>query len=234
MRLIDAEYTRHPFYGSRNLRLYLTEQGYPVNRKRVQRLMHVMGIESLAPQKKTSQSAPGHPVYPYLLRDLSIDHSDQVWCTDITYLPMPSGFMYLVAIMDWYSRYVLSWELSNTLDADFCVAALQKALDGRQPEIFNSDQGAQFTAQAFTQCLQQAHVQISMDGRGRFIDNIFIERLWRSLKYEEIYLHNHDTVPQLSHGLEHYFHFYNEERPHQGLGNRRPQEVYFEGQIHPN
>ena len=234
MHRIDGQYTRTPFYGSRKMVTYLGQQGYVVNRKRVQRLMRHMGLEAIAPRRATSAPHPGHKVYPYLLRGLTIDRSDYVWCTDITYIPMPSGFMYLVAIMDWYSRYVLSWALSNTLDVGFCVDALSEALDPRHPEIFNSDQGAQFTSHAFTQSLQEAQVAISMDGRGRFLDNIFIERLWRSLKYEEIYLKNHDTVPQLYDGVGHYFRFYNEERPHQALGNRSPQEVYLEGQIHPN
>ena len=234
MHLIDAEYTRHPFYGSRKLTLYLRQQGYPVNRKRVQRLMRQMGLQALAPKKKTSQPAVGHKIYPYLLRNRPIVRSDQVWCTDITYIPMPSGFMYLMAIMDWYSRYVLAWALSNTLDAGFCVEALQEALTQRQPEIFNSDQGAQFTADEFTQCLQAAHVAISMDGRGRFVDNIFIERLWRSLKYEEIYLKQHDTVPLLYDGVGDYFRFYNQERPHQALDYRCPYEVYLDGQIAHN
>lgn len=190
MRRIDALHLQHPFYGSRRIAQELSQEREPVNRKRVQRLMRLMGIESVAPKPKTSRPAPEHPVYPYLLRGLSIDRANQVWCSDLTYIPMAHGFVYLVAIMDWHSRCVLSWRLSNTMDPRFCVEALQKAIDCfGQPEIFNTDEGSQFTSDDFTGLLRRQGVKISMDGKGRWVDNVFIERLWRSLKYEEVYLH---------------------------------------------
>ncbi len=226
MRLIDEQYLRTPFYGSRRMTVCLQKQGYSINRKRVQRLMRRMGLEGLAPGPGTSHPAPEHKIYPYLLRDLEIARADQVWATDITYVPMPAGFMYLVAIMDWYSRYVLAWELSNTLDTGFCLEALEAALSERRPEIFNSDQGVPFTSAAFTRRLEQAEVRISMDGRGRVFDNIFVERLWRTLKYEDIYLKDYQSVVELLQGLTEYFKFYNNERPHQGLGYRTPAAVY--------
>lgn len=226
MRLIDEQYLSTPFYGSRRMTVWLQRQGYAINRKRVQRLMRQMGLEGLAPGPRTSRPAPEHRVYPYLLRELAITHPNQVWATDITYVPMPRGFMYLVAIMDWYSRYVLAWELSNTLDAGFCLEALETALSGCCPEIFNSDQGVQFTSAAFTRRLEEAGVRISMDGRGRAFDNIFIERLWRTLKYEDIYLKDYQSVVELLQGLEAYFTLYNNERPHQGLGYQTPAAVY--------
>ncbi len=188
--------------------------------------MRRMGLEGLAPGPRTSRPAPEHKIYPYLLRDLKITRPNQVWATDITYVPMPAGFMYLVAIMDWYSRYVLAWELSNTLDTGFCLEALETALTGRRPEIFNSDQGVQFTSTAFTRRLQEAEVRISMDGRGRVFDNIFVERLWRTLKYEDIYLKDYQSVVELLQGLDDYFKLYNYERPHQGLGYQTPATVY--------
>lgn len=226
MRLIDEEYLRHPFYGSRQMVLWLAREGHAVNRKRVQRLMRLMGIEALYPKRKTTLSAPGHRVYPYLLRDVSAARPDHVWSTDITYIPLRRGFMYLTAVMDWYSRHVLSWRLSNSLDTTFCLEALEEALSRSRPEIFNSDQGVQFTSLAFTSRLESSGVQISMDGRGRALDNVFIERLWRSLKYEEIYLKEYESVAELYEGLESYFAFYGHERPHQSLGGRSPAAVY--------
>lgn len=229
MRLIDEQYLRTPFYGYPKMTVELRRQGYRVNRKRVARLMQKMGLLAVVPYQKLSQPAPGHRIYPYLLRGLAITRSDQVWSTDITYIPMVNGFMYLVAIIDWYSRYVLAWQLSNTLDGSFCLDTLNQALDHAQPEIFNTDQGAQFTAHTFTGRLAEAGIRISMDGRGRALDNIFVERLWRSLKYEAIYLKQYETVPALDRGLQNYFDFYNHERPHQSLGYRVPGEVYNPG-----
>lgn len=226
MHRIDEEYTRHPFYGSRRLTTWLNRQGYAVNRKRVQRLMGLMGLQGIAPGPNTSQGHPEHKIYPYLLRDLTIDQVDQVWCSDITYIRLRRGFVYLVAIMDWYSRYVLSWQLSTTMEADFCVEALEQALGSNRPRIFNTDQGSQFTSLAFTSMLKDHGVEISMDGKGRCWDNIFIERLWRNVKYEDIYLKHYDTVDQVRQGLSIYFPFYNTERPHQGLGDHTPAEVY--------
>ena len=227
MRLIDEEYTRHPFYGSRQMRNWLRRQGYKVTRKRVQRLMRKMGLVSVAPKPNTSRRAPAHQIYPYLLRGLQITRANQVWCADITYIRLAKGFVYLTAVMDWHSRYVLAWEVSVTMEEGFCVSALQSALrrHGR-PEIFNTDQGAQFTGQAFTGVLKDAQVAISMDGKGRAMDNIMVERLWRSVKYEEIYLKDYASVAELVAGLRAYFAFYNDERPHQSLGGRTPGQVY--------
>ena len=228
MALIEEEYTRHPFYGTRKMRDYLQRKGLTVNRKRVQRLMRIMGIQSVAPKPYTSMPRKGHKVYPYLLRGLDINLPDQVYCSDITFLRMPGGFVYLTAVMDWHSRYVLSWEVSLTMDDDFCVNALKSAIRRHgAPEIFNTDQGAQYTGKAFTDELKAHGVQISMDGKGRFMDNIFIERLWRSLKYEEIYLKEYSTVKELIQELKKYFEFYNYERPHQSLNKQTPAEVYF-------
>jgi putative transposase len=226
MRLIDEQYLRTPFYGYPKMTVELQRQGYAVNRKRVARLMQKMGLQALVPYRKLSQAASGHQIYPYLLRGLTITRPKQVWSADITYIPMRQGFMYLVAIIDWYSRYVIAWQLSNTLDGSFCLDTLNVALAQGQPEIFNTDQGAQFTAQAFTGRLLAAGIRISMDGRGRALDNIFVERLWRSVKYEDIYLKDYETVPALDGGLQDYFDFYNYERPHQSLGYRVPGEVY--------
>lgn len=226
MRLMDAQYLQTPFYGYRRMTAHLKHVGYAVNEKRIARLMCLMGIQALQPKRNTSKAQPGHKVYPYLLRDVPMTHPDQVWSTDITYVPMHKGFMYLVAVMDWYSRYVLSWQLSNTLDTDFCLVALEDALALSQPEIFNSDQGAQFTALAFTRRLKDAGIAISMDGRGRVFDNIFIERLWRSVKYEDIYLNAYESVPALTQGLDRYFQLYNHRRPHQSLGYQTPAQVY--------
>lgn len=228
MRLIDEEHLRHPFYGSRNLRWWLCQNGHPVNRKRVQRLMRLMGIFGVNPKRSTSQPHPQHVKYPYLLRGLEVVRANQVWATDVTYIPMAHGFLYLVAIIDWYSRKVLAWRLSNTLDGRFCVDALEDALARcGTPEIFNTDQGVQFTAAEFTDVLKAKSVQISMDGRGCWRDNVFVERLWRSLKYEEVYLHAYDDAPTARRGIERYFAFFNDERPHQALAYRTPSDVYF-------
>lgn len=226
MRLIDEQYTRTPFYGIRRMKVALQEQGYRVNQKRVQRLMRRMGIEAIYPKPKLSQHNEGHKIYPYLLRGLEIDQPDQVWATDITYIRMHRGFVYLVAIMDWFSRYVISWSVSVTMDVYFCLEAVDKALRQGKPGIFNSDQGSQFTSREFTGLLLGADIRISMDGRGRVFDNIFIERLWRSVKYEEVYLKEYQDVLSCIAGLQAYFHFYNDERPHQALGYRTPKEVY--------
>ena len=228
MRRIDEEFLRHPFYGSRKIRDYLNREGFHVNRKRVQRLMRLMGLESVAPKPNTSKRRKEHKVYPYLLRNLSITAPDQVWCSDITYIRMPHGFVYLTAIMDWASRYVLSWEISVTMNDDFCVNALKSALRRHQaPEIFNTDQGSQYTGAAFTGTLKEKGIKISMDGKGRCMDNIFIERLWRSVKYEKIFLEEFDTVPKLLAGLKEYFEFYNFERPHQSFSGKTPAEIYW-------
>jgi putative transposase len=229
MRVIDEEFTRHPFYGVERMAAYLGRQGWSVNVKRVRRLMRQMGLAAIYPKPKLSQAHPDHRVYPYLLRDLQIVRPNQVWSTDITYIRLLHGFLYLVAIMDWFSRYVLSWEVSISLETEFCLMALERALHRATPEIFNSDQGCQFTSTAFTGRLQAAAIAISMDGRGRVYDNIFVERLWRSVKYEKVYLHDWHHVTEASRGLSEYFAFYNHERPHQALGNKSPVEVYFRG-----
>jgi putative transposase len=226
MRLIDQQYTACPFFGSRKLVIELNKHGYPVNRKRVQRLMRLMGLEAVYPKPKLSLAGRGHKVYPYLLRGVTIARPDQVWSTDITYVPLECGFMYLAVVIDWYSRYVLAWRLSNTLDGSFCLELLEEALTQGQPEVFNTDQGSQFTAEAFTGRLEAAGVAVSMDGKGRCLDNVFVERLWRTVKYEDIYLRGYETVPQLTQGLERYFPFYNEQRPHQALAYRTPAAVY--------
>jgi len=226
MRLMDEQYLKTPFYGSRRMVVWLRRQGEEVNRKRVQRLMQLMGIEAIYPKPRTTQRKANHRVFPYLLRNVEVIRPDQVWSSDITYVPMPRGFMYLTAVIDWYSRYVLSWQLSNTLEGSFCVDTLEEALRYGTPEIFNTDQGAQYTAVAFTSRLEQAEVAISMDGRGRALDNVFIERLWRSVKYESIYLHGFATVAELERGLEGYFDFYCHGRPHQSLNYCTPAEVY--------
>jgi len=228
MRLLDEEYTRHPFYGSRQLTRWLKEQGHDVNRKRVQRLMRIMGIEGLAPGPSTSRPHPEHKVYPYLLRGVEVTRANQVWATDITYIPMARGFCYLVAIIDWYSRTVLGWRLSNTLDASFCVDALDEALcRWGAPEIVNTDQGAQFTGNDWIDRVKQSGAAISMDGKGRCRDNIFVERLWRTVKYEEVYLHAYDDLIAARDGLRRYFAFYNDERPHQALDGLAPSAAYY-------
>jgi len=227
MRRIDEMHLERPFYGSRRMRDWLEQEGWSVNRKKVQRLMRQMGIVALYPKRKTSQPGKGHKVFPYLLRGLDVARPNQVWCADVTYVPMARGFLYLVAIMDWYSRKVLSWRLSNTLDADSCVEALEEALiTYGTPEIFNTDQGCQFTSEAFTGVLKRANVAISMDGKGRWLDNVFVERLWRSLKYEEIYLRAYDSVTEARHGIGWYFRLYNSERRHQGLDRQTPDQAY--------
>jgi putative transposase len=225
--LIDEEYTRHPFYGSRKMVIFLKTAGHSVNRKRVQGLMREMGLAGMAPGPATSRPHPEHKVYPYLLRGVSVVRPDQVWSTDITYIRLARGFAYLVAIIDWYSRRVLSWRVSNSMEAAFCVDCLEEALRIHgKPEIFNSDQGSQFTSDAFIGVLKKEGVVISMDGRGRAFDNIFVERLWRNVKYEDVYLKGYSSMDELTSGLTEYFTFYNGERPHQSLGFKTPDVVY--------
>ena len=226
MRLLDAQYTATPFYGSRRMTAWLRSQGYAVNRKRVTRLMRQMGIEALYTKPQLSQAAEGHVMYPYLLRGVKIERVNHVWSTDITSIRLQQGFIYLVAVIDWWSRYVLSWAVSITLDSAFCLEALETALRRGRPQIFNTDQGAQFTSRAFTERLRQGGVQMSMDGRGRALDNVFVERLWRTVKYEEVYLREYNTVREAQQGLGRYFGFYNDERLHQALGYRTPAAVY--------
>jgi putative transposase len=227
MRRIDEMHLKRPFYGSRRIRDWLNEEGYTINRKRVQRLMRLMGIVALYPKKNTSKPGKGHKIYPYLLKGLAIDHPGQVYCSDITYIPMSKGFVYLTVVMDWYSRKVLSWRLSNTLDSDFCVDALEEAIDRYgAPEIFNTDQGSQFTSEAFTEPLKAADIKISMDGKGRWVDNVFVERLWRSVKYEEVYLKAYEGMADARSGIGEYLNFYNSERKHQTLG-KTPDKMYF-------
>ena len=230
MQLIDKLYMEQPWMGSRSLANHLTTPEAPLGRDRARRLMLIMGIESLAPQPGTSKRQPKHPVYPYLLRGMTIDKPNQVWATDITYIPMARGFMYLIAIMDWATRKVLSWRLSNTLDTRFCVEALKEALfKYGAPEIFNTDQGCQFTSEAFTSVLKTWNIRISMDGKGRFRDNIFVERLWRTLKYERIYLNVYDTGTELSKDMTYWFNWYNVTRKHTSLDKLTPDEAYFQG-----
>jgi len=227
MRRIDELHLKHPFLGSRRLRDRLQTEGHTVCRKKVRRLMGLMGIRALYPKKRTSQPGKGHKIYPYLLRDLKVERPNQVWATDISYIPMAKGFVYLVAIMDWYSRKVLSWRLSNSMDTDFCIEALEEALAiYGSPEIFNTDQGAQFTSDAFIGVLKAAGIKISMDGKGRWVDNVFVERLWRSVKYEEVYLNAYETVAAAREGIGSYFEFYNRERQHQGLDRKTPDQAY--------
>jgi putative transposase len=230
LALIDAEYTRHPFYGSRRMVVFLKTQGHAANRKRVQRLMGILGLAGMAPGPATSKPHPEHQVYPYLLRGVEVTRPNQVWSTDITYVRLAHGFAYLVAIVDWYARRVLAWRLSNTLEAGFCVDCLEDALRAHgRPEIFNTDQGSQFTSTAFTGVLLREGIAISMDGRGRALDNIFVERLWRSVKYEDLYLKGYASLPELLLGLTEYFAFYNGARPHQSLGYLTPDAVYRSG-----
>lgn len=227
MRRMDETHLAHPFFGSRMMAQTLRAEGETINRKRVQRLMRKMGLESVAPKPKTSKPAPEHAVFPYLLRRLKISRVNQVWASDITYIPMASGFAYLVAIIDWYSRRVLSWRLSNTLETAFCVEALNEALERYgQPEIFNTDQGSQFTDQDFTKVLLDRGVKVSMDGKGRYLDNIFVERLWRSLKYEEVYLNAYDSLQEARLGIGQYLDFFNDKRPHSALGYQTPASFY--------
>ena len=227
MRVIDRLYLKRPFYGAPRMTDWLRELGYGVNHKRVERLMGVMGLQATLPGPHTSRRHPEHRIYPYLLRDLTVERPNQVWCSDITYVAMRRGFLYLVVVMDWFSRYVLTWELSNTLEAAFCVEALERALAQGRPNIFNTDQGAQFTGEQFTGCLERVGVRISMDGRGRALDNVMVERLWRTVKYEDIYLRDYADGTEVRGGLGRYFRFYNTQRPHQGLGKQTPAEVYF-------
>jgi len=228
MRRLDEMHLERPFYGSRRLRDWLQDEGFDINRKRVQRLMRVMNIAALYPKKNTSRPGKGHKIYPYLLRGLEINRPNQVWATDISYVPMAKGFVYVVAIMDWYSRKVLSWRVSNSMDVDFCVEALEEALSlYGTPEVFNTDQGSQFTSSAFTEKLESAKIKISMDGKGRWVDNVFVERLWRSLKYEDIYLKAYESVHEARMGIGAYFEFYNVERRHQSLDRRTPNQVYI-------
>lgn len=226
MRLIDEQYTKTPFYGYRKMTYWLRRQGYHINKKRVLRMMQMMGLQAIYPKKRLSQPGKDHVIYPYLLRGMEVTRPDQVWAADITYIRLLRGFIYLVAIMDWFSRYVLSWEISITLETDFCVSALKRALEGGGPEIFNTDQGAQFTSTEFINELKRNEIRISMDGRGRVQDNIFVERLWRTLKYEEVYLKDYETVFEAVECIRAYFWFYNEERMHQALGYKTPAEVY--------
>jgi putative transposase len=228
MRLIDEEHLRHPFEGSRLIREMLRRRGAVVNRKRVQRLMRLMGLEGLNPRRGTSRPHPGHKIYPYLLRGLDVVGANQVWATDITYIPMAHGFVYLAAIIDWFSRRVLAWRISNTLDVVFCIEALEQALSRwGSPEIFNSDQGSQFTSEEFVGLLLREGIRVSMDGKGRWRDNVFVERLWRSVKYEEVYLHAYVDVAEAKRGIGTYLDFCNDERPHQAHAYLTPSEVYF-------
>lgn len=231
MRLIDEEYTRHPFFGVGQMKRYLRRQkGYKVNRKRVRRLMQLMGIQSVAPKPNTSKPSKAHKIYPYLLNGLDINRSDQVWCSDFTYVRMPGGFVFLVAVLDWYSRKVLSWEVSATMDDSFCVRALESAIRRYgKPKTFNTDQGSQYTGKAFIDVLKNNGIKISMDGKGRAMDNIMIERLWRTVKYEEIFLKDYTSVLDLIRSLKIYFGFYNDERPHSSLNDQTPAEAYDAG-----
>jgi putative transposase len=226
MRRIDEQFLKTPFYGSRQMTACLRRSGEPVNRKRVQRLMAVMGLEAVFPRPRTTTAESGTRVYPYLLRDRVLTHVNEVWSSDITYIPMRHGFMYLTAVIDWFSRYVLSWRLSNSLEGRFCVEALEAALVQGRPEIFNTDRGSQFTARDYTRRLEEAGVAVSQDGRGRALDNVFVERLWRSVKYEDIYIKDYERACELEAGLTAYFRFYDEERPHSSLDYRTPAEVY--------
>lgn len=227
MRRIDRQYLETPFYGWPKMTAALRRQGYRVNGKRVRRLMRQMGLQAVQVRKRPATSTPGHRIYPYLLRNVAIERPNEVWCADITFVPMPLGFVYVVAIMDWFSRYVLAWARSNSLEGSFCRTAVQQALQDGTPRIFNTDQGSQFTARDFTVLLEGAGVRLSMDGRGRVFDNMFVERLWRTVKYEHVYLYDHQTVAAVAHGLDGYFRFYNTERPHQSLRYRTPAEVHY-------
>lgn len=229
MRLLDEQYTQTPYYGVLRMTAFLRHLGYEVNPKRVRRLLRTMGLEAIYQKPCLSKANPDHKVYPYLLREISIDRCDQVWSTDITYIRLTSGFVYLMAVIDWYSRYVLGWALSTTLDADFCIDAVGQLLVDRQCEIFNTDQGVQFTTPRFTKPLLDKGIRVSMDGRGRAMDNIFVERLWRTVKYEYVYLQDMQTVKEAHVGFQHYFHFYNHKRFHQALDYKTPAQVYWNG-----
>jgi len=234
MKLIDRQYLATPFYGARRMAVWLKSKGHQVNRKRVRRLMTTMGIKAIYRRPRTSMPVPGNKVYPYLLRGIEVTRQNQVWAADITYIPMKRGFLYLVAIIDWYSRYVLSWRLSNTLDVGFCVEAAEEALRHGRPDIFNTDQGAQFTSEAFTGLLERHNIRISMDGKGSYNDNLFIERLWRSVKYEEVYLKSYQDGKEARAGIGSYFRFYDDERPHQAHSYRTPAEVYLSSPVEAN
>jgi putative transposase len=232
MRLIDRCHLEHPYYGSRRIRDWLEDEGYRVNRKRIQRLMRTMGLVALYPKRNLSLANQAHKVYPYLIRGLAINRPNQVWATDITYIPMARGFVYLVAIMDWFSRRVLSWRVSNTLDTSFCIEALEEAVENYgAPEIFNTDQGSQFTSEEFTGVLKQHGIQISMDGKGRWVDNVFVERLWRSVKYEDVYLKAYESIGDARDSLGRYFAFYNSKRRHQSLDRKTPDSVYYQDAV---
>ncbi len=227
MRAIDEEYLQHPYYGRRRMTVAMRAQGFFVGQKRIRTAMQVMGLEAIYPKPNLSVANRAHKKFPYLLRNLIIDHPNQAWAADITYIPLIAGFGYLFAIIDWFSRYVIEWQLSNLLDTDFCMEALERGLLRERPEIFNTDQGVQFTSHQFTGRLENDGIRISMDGKGRALDNVFVERLWRSVKYEEIYPKGYENLKDVRRGLKRYFEFYNENRPHQGLGYRTPAEVYF-------
>ncbi len=231
MRLIDEQYLQTPFFGYRQMTRWLNRQGHPVNKKRIERLMGIMGLQGAVPGPHTSKPHPEHTIYPYLLKGMVLTHSNLVWSTDLTYIPMPTGYMYLTAIIDWYSRYVIAWALSNTMDVLSCVEVLEEALILAEPVIFNTDQGSQFTSPVFTRPLLDRGILISMDGRGRALDNVFIERLWRSVKYENIYLNDYESVPELTQGLTDYFDFYNYKRPHSSLDGQTPAEVHRRSKV---
>jgi len=228
MEKMDKIYTECPFYGSRRMQEILKRQGYNINRKRISRLMNIMGLKAIYPKKNLSKMNPNHKKFPYLLKNVNIHKVNQVWSTDITYIPIKGGFFYLTVIMDWYSRYILSWRLSNTLDMTFCIEALEEALTKAKPEIFNTDQGVQYTSKNFINILEKQNITISMDGKGRAFDNIFVERLWRSIKYEEVYIKRYENGKEAKKGLTNYIMFYNKKRPHQSLGYATPYEEYFE------
>jgi len=229
MHLIDEEFTAHPFYGSRRMTAWLNSQGHRINRKRIQRLMRIMGLEAIYPKQNLSKASKEHLKYPYLLRNMNISHPNQVWSSDITYIRLSRGFVYLTSVIDWYSRFVLSWKLSNSLENSFCIDALEEALLIGKPQIFNTDQGVQYTSERFVNCLRGENIKISMDGKGRALDNIFVERLWRTVKYEDVYLNNYETPLEVSRGLKKYFKFYNYQRLHQSLGYITPAEIYQTG-----
>lgn len=231
MRAIDEQYLKTPFYGRRRMAVEMRKQGFFTGEKRVRTAMQLMGLEAIYPKPNLSKSNSQHMKYPYLMKNIVVDHADQAWAADITYLPLHRGFGYLFAIIDWYSRYVIEWELSNLLDVDFCIEALERSLKEKHPKIFNTDQGVQFTSRSFTKRLEEKEVQISMDGKGRALDNVFVERLWRSVKYEDIYPKGYSSLKEVGIGLKSYFQFYNEARPHQGLEYRTPAEVYYEKSI---
>lgn len=228
MRAIDEQYLKTPFYGRRRMTVEMRRQGFLVGEKRVRMAMRTMGLEAIYPKPNLSKSNAEHKKYPYLMRNVIVDHADQAWAADITYIPLHGGFGYLFAIIDWHSRYVIEWELSNLLDVDFCKEALERSLKEKHPEIFNTDQGVQFTSRSFTERLEKEGVRVSMDGKGRALDNVFVERLWRSVKYEDIYPKGYGNLREVGRGLDNYFRFYNEDRPHQSLGYQTPAEVYNE------